>query len=150
MPPEIHRALLTPQRIERTAQRLAMLEQVTAQQTRTTLKAERTIVGSSDRWVQITKTSPSGKTLFVCRSCGTVSPAPNKTCPGHVTNWQGAMVLCADWEPGSLLPRSLGDIPGLQRAVHLLKKQIENWPPFDAGRSFGRTLLKELEEELKR
>lgn len=28
------------------------------------------------RWIQIFKTSPSGKTLFVCRGCGRVTPAP--------------------------------------------------------------------------
>lgn len=28
------------------------------------------------RWVQLFKTSPSGKTLFVCRGCGRVTPAP--------------------------------------------------------------------------
>lgn len=28
------------------------------------------------RWIQLFKTSPSGKTLFVCRVCGRVTPAP--------------------------------------------------------------------------
>ena len=95
IPPEIHRALLTPQRIERTAQRLAMLELVT----KTTIKTERTMVGDTDRWLIISKTSPSGKALFVCRSCGTVSPGPSKTCPAPVKLWDGTMRECKDWEP---------------------------------------------------
>lgn len=33
------------------------------------------------RWQEIRKTSPSGKTLFVCLSCGRQSPVQEKTCP---------------------------------------------------------------------
>lgn len=33
-----------------------------------------------DRWIQIRKTSPSGKTLFVCLSCGTETDAPRSEC----------------------------------------------------------------------
>jgi hypothetical protein len=29
------------------------------------------------RWIQLITTSPSGKTLFVCRSCGRVTPGPS-------------------------------------------------------------------------
>lgn len=29
------------------------------------------------RWIQLVKTSPSGKTLFVCSACGRVTPGPN-------------------------------------------------------------------------
>lgn len=81
--------------VKRVAQRLAMLEHVTAE----TIKAERKIVGDSDRWLILSKTSPSGKALFVCRSCGIVSPGPTKTCPAPVKLWDGTMRECKDWEP---------------------------------------------------
>lgn len=32
------------------------------------------------RWILLHKTSPSGKSLFVCRMCGRITPAPSKTC----------------------------------------------------------------------
>lgn len=33
-----------------------------------------------DRWVELKATSPSGKALFVCRFCGSKTPAPVKEC----------------------------------------------------------------------
>lgn len=35
---------------------------------------------SWDRWAQLIQTTPSGKTLFVCMVCGTVSPGPTVEC----------------------------------------------------------------------
>ena len=35
--------------------------------------------GTGLRWIALVRTSPSGKTLFVCKYCGVVSPAPS-TC----------------------------------------------------------------------
>lgn len=32
------------------------------------------------RWMPLVRTSPSGKTLFVCLVCGEVTPAPNQRC----------------------------------------------------------------------
>lgn len=39
------------------------------------------------RWIQLYATSPSGKTLFVCRMCGCQSPVPTSVCsaPPSVT-----------------------------------------------------------------
>jgi hypothetical protein len=37
------------------------------------------------RWLELYATSPSGKTLFVCRMCGRVTPAPDKECPSPPT-----------------------------------------------------------------
>lgn len=51
------------------------------------------------RWRVLTKTSPSGKTLFVCLSCGDVTPAPTKTCAEKVLAYDCAMRACKDWEP---------------------------------------------------
>lgn len=34
----------------------------------------------SNRWKEIRKTTPSGKTMFVCLSCGDVTPAPTPEC----------------------------------------------------------------------
>lgn len=81
--------------IERLAQRLAMLEH----HARTVAVTERRMVGNTDRWILISSTSPSGKALFVCRSCGGLSPSPLKTCAKPVRLWNGAMRECADWEP---------------------------------------------------
>ena len=33
------------------------------------------------RWAPIVRTSPSGKTLFVCLVCGDLTPGPTKECP---------------------------------------------------------------------
>lgn len=33
------------------------------------------------RWIELYATSPSGKTLFVCKFCGDITPAPTKACP---------------------------------------------------------------------
>lgn len=62
-------------------------------------KTEKKMAGNTDRWVMITKTSPSGKALFICRSCGSVTPAPSKTCSLPVQNMWGKSVDCSDWEP---------------------------------------------------
>lgn len=32
------------------------------------------------RWIKLGVTTPSGKALFVCRYCGTVTPSPTRTC----------------------------------------------------------------------
>lgn len=32
------------------------------------------------RWALLTTTTPSGKALFRCGTCGAVTPCPNKTC----------------------------------------------------------------------
>lgn len=50
------------------------------------------------RWVELVKTSPSGKTLFVCKCCGTVTPVPNRLCPQPVQTALGAQVYCHEWE----------------------------------------------------
>ena len=36
------------------------------------------------RWKEIRKTSPSGKTMFVCMSCGLTSPSPMRDCRDRV------------------------------------------------------------------
>jgi len=33
-----------------------------------------------NRWIELYATTPSGKTLFVCRVCGRITPAPTATC----------------------------------------------------------------------
>lgn len=42
------------------------------------------------RWELMTETTPSGKSLFKCSSCGRVSVGPDKTCTAgcHVTEDQ--------------------------------------------------------------
>jgi len=44
------------------------------------------------RWRIITKTTPSGKAMFVCLSCGRTSISPDKTCPAPVTIATGGSV----------------------------------------------------------
>ena len=34
----------------------------------------------TSRWIEIYATTPSGKTLFVCKICGRKSPTPDKKC----------------------------------------------------------------------
>lgn len=42
------------------------------------------------RYVELYATSPSGKTLFVCRFCGRTTPTPDKECPTppSVVSWK--------------------------------------------------------------
>lgn len=44
----------------------------------------------NSRWVTIRRTTPSGKTLFFCRSCERVSISPDKYCPDE---------SCEHWRP---------------------------------------------------
>lgn len=44
---------------------------------RAVLQAE---IRPPSRWVTLTETSPSGKTMFRCGTCGLVTTAPNKRC----------------------------------------------------------------------
>ena len=55
---------------------------------------------SLDRWMQIKKTTPSGKTLFVCQSCGQQTPAPTEECPAMVKVQHGGdtyVMPCSAW-----------------------------------------------------
>lgn len=52
------------------------------------------------RWQEIRKTSPSGKTMFVCMSCGLATPAPSAECRTRVkVHYQGAdyFMPCSAW-----------------------------------------------------
>lgn len=52
------------------------------------------------RWQEIKKTTPSGKTLFVCMSCGRSSPVPDNECPGKISVYfEGYehMIPCSAW-----------------------------------------------------
>jgi len=35
------------------------------------------------RWIKLYTTTPSGKTLFCCKYCGSITPAPGKSCPNN-------------------------------------------------------------------
>ena len=53
-----------------------------------------------ERWKEIQKTSPSGKTLFVCLACGSVSPAPSKECSNPTRVYEGGIeyfMPCSAW-----------------------------------------------------
>ena len=66
---------------------------------------ERIVKGAvrPSRWLIISKTTPSGKAMFVCRSCGRVTPAPTDIC-GEVGGFvrvrlhNGAERRCDKWE----------------------------------------------------
>ena len=47
------------------------------------------------RWIELYATSPSGKTLFVCRMCGTISPIPTKTCSERPNVYQRSALECS-------------------------------------------------------
>jgi hypothetical protein len=51
------------------------------------------------RWRILSKTSPSGKTLFVCLSCGNTSPTPQPHCIEPVQVFNGEKRACRDWKP---------------------------------------------------
>ena len=45
------------------------------------------------RWVELYSTTPSGKTLFVCRMCGRTAPTPDKECRElpNTTTWKPSL-----------------------------------------------------------
>jgi hypothetical protein len=45
---------------------------------------------NEQRWIVLLSTSPSGKTLFVCKVCGCKSIAPDKDCPVRPTFGTGS------------------------------------------------------------
>src|SRR5262245_41709738 len=52
------------------------------------------------RWIEIRKTSPSGKTMFVCQSCGQSTPAPSEECRNRVFVLEGTTKFympCSVW-----------------------------------------------------
>jgi hypothetical protein len=54
-----------------------------------------------NRWTTIVATTPSGKTQFVCRICGRMSPIPDNTCPEgfkHTTLGNAYTYRCEDVE----------------------------------------------------
>lgn len=53
------------------------------------------------RWRILSKVSPSGKTMFVCLSCGRGSYSPQETCPQPVTMFDRTERACADWRPST-------------------------------------------------
>ena len=46
------------------------------------------------RWVELYATSPSGKTLFVCRICGRKSVTPDRNCPEPPDVYQKMALPC--------------------------------------------------------
>jgi hypothetical protein len=48
------------------------------------------------RWVELYATTPSGKTLFVCRMCGRTSPAPDRGCPALPSTVSWKLSLACD------------------------------------------------------
>ncbi len=46
------------------------------------------------RWVVLYATTPSGKTLFVCRICGRKSPTPDRSCPAPPEVYQKMPLSC--------------------------------------------------------
>lgn len=54
----------------------------------------------TSRWMEISQTSPSGKMLFVCRSCGQRSPTPDKECASGTAVYHDGTVFkmpCSVW-----------------------------------------------------
>ena len=52
-----------------------------------------------DRWMVLTRTSPSGKTLFQCRVCMRISIAPDKTCPPFRDGATNPLTCQELWDP---------------------------------------------------
>lgn len=67
------------------------------------------------RWVELYATTPSGKTLFFCRYCGTKSPAPTRTCPEPPSALHKAELPCQLLEE---LEGALNDEEGTADAAH--------------------------------
>lgn len=65
-----------------------------------------------NRWKTLTKTSPSGKTMFVCMSCGRTSPVPDADCREKVVAYASGgsfLMPCSVW-PMSPEEYFLGEI----------------------------------------
>lgn len=65
------------------------------------------------RWVTLYATSPSGKTLFVCRFCGRISPCPDKDCitPPSVVAYKLALPCIVLEEIEELVRESAEAVP---------------------------------------
>lgn len=51
------------------------------------------------RWIKLYTTSPSGKTMFCCKYCGSITPAPGKSCPNNPQkNGASSSSTCAELE----------------------------------------------------
>jgi len=54
----------------------------------------------ADRWLALRKTTPSGRTMFACQSCGRQTDAPDKECPQPVEVAVGTIEVfmpCSMW-----------------------------------------------------
>lgn len=69
-------------------------------------------------WIPLVVTSPSGKLQFMCRSCGRISPLPDKSCSG-VT-----MPVNGEGDPKNYAHRKLVELPCGRKAyvpnIHVL------------------------------
>ncbi len=65
------------------------------------------------RWVELYATSPSGKTLFVCRFCGRISPCPDKDCatPPSVVAYKQALPCIVLEEIALIVSEAVVEVP---------------------------------------
>jgi hypothetical protein len=65
------------------------------------------------RWVELYATSPSGKTLFVCRFCGRTSPCPDKDCatPPSVVAYKPALPCIVLEEIELIVSEAVVEVP---------------------------------------
>lgn len=88
---------------------------------------------SDSRWVELYATSPSGKTLFVCRMCGRISPTPDRNCPEPpaTVQWKGG-ASCAVLEEMESAIEQLPEDRQITRKVRLMLSsdgKFLSWEP---------------------
>ncbi len=72
------------------------------------------------RWVELYATTPSGKTLFVCRICGRKSPTPDRVCREPPEVYQKLALPCELLEEMEGALAEAIDVPIEQRAARVL------------------------------
>ncbi len=78
-----------------------------------------------NRWIEISQTSPSGKMMFSCRSCGRVSVTPDKDCPKGIDVYYSGTIFKM---PCSLWPMNQSEWVEMEMA-----RKIENKEAYFTG-----------------
>lgn len=94
-------------------------------------------VRPGDRWALLEKTSPSGKAMFRCMSCGLETVSPNKLCfkPPESNPPRGEPnVDCITWMPEKLFRYHLPNDESIEGWAHII---ISNKGYFSAVSDYG-------------
>lgn len=111
------------------------------------------------RWKEIRRTSPSGKAMFVCLSCGTVTPVPTEECSELViTDYKDMKVRmpCSAWpmSPDDYIGKRVLEVgeEAFFTGVVILPEgeyHVASMMPVDVGRALAvKTIERDLNSQM--